>query len=535
MSAAGPNRPHPHRVRDCVGVAGFTIAVLLPTIAMPLGPDQSALACAARRILEGRPPYLDVTYLFPGSSLLYACALRLFGDAARSIHLLDVLFATLAAVLLYLLASHLFDRAGALAAGLAYSLMYVEVGYWNYAQTDAFLNPTLLLVLLCWLKAVDSSQARWTLTAGAALAVAALCRVSALAIVICLPIIAMASMTPYSARRLCGLAGGTIAGAGVTLGGVAGAAIWSGYNLQDFFMVWTVVVPNHVARHSGATDGFWLRGFLAGCDFLLVNGNTLLAVAAILGTMPLLLRLRRQQSAWMIPAYAVATLVMAAAQRRFSAYHWLPTIPPWCLLAACALSLRFEFARLEPMRRQRLQAAYLALSVLLFLLAERRQVLRYRDLIGLMTSPRWRANYDRQFHTRPPFIAFSAREERNAAEYVMMNSAPDDGLFVWGFAPGVYFLSKRDTPALWMYHVYFDVPALAASGRTSYVESVMLAAPPIVIIRRDQPPPPGTRWHDASADLDALPELRDFIQREYVRVEQFAYLEVHKRKPPEKR
>lgn len=128
----------------------WTLLVGLPSIAWPLGRDQSIFATTAWRMMNGALPYRDAfTFKPPGTLAVYALAEGLFGPSMMGIRVVDLGILALTAVAVNRLAAvHTRRPTIAWVSGVLYAPMVLGLGWWHTAQTDGWTASLAVFALL---------------------------------------------------------------------------------------------------------------------------------------------------------------------------------------------------------------------------------------------------------------------------------------------------------------------------------------------------------------------------------------------------
>lgn len=146
----------PHRISTpvlLVVLAGAAI-LLFPTIYWPFDYDQGTFAYGGSAILNGERPYIDFWDIKPPNIFYtYATAFAIFGKSVRAVRILDYLNALLCVGLLFVLAKRLWKntpwrRISAVMCALTFVLQYYIFGHWDTAQAETYSLPFLLMALL---------------------------------------------------------------------------------------------------------------------------------------------------------------------------------------------------------------------------------------------------------------------------------------------------------------------------------------------------------------------------------------------------
>ncbi len=139
-----------------LGLAAVALLARIPSIAEPLGIDQSLWASAARGIARGQLLYRDVwEQRPPGIYAAYVAAFRVFGWTPAAVAWLDILASTLTTALLYAIVRRLANgTTGAIAAALYATLtmpawLYRHAGFLERSVCETFIVASVALAALC--------------------------------------------------------------------------------------------------------------------------------------------------------------------------------------------------------------------------------------------------------------------------------------------------------------------------------------------------------------------------------------------------
>jgi len=152
-----PGAPPPGRLL-LYALSGLTVLALLlriPTIAEPLGIDQGLQASAAHQMSHGQLLYRDVwDHKPPGSILMYLAAFNLFGWTPVSVAWFDILAATAATFLLFIIARRIAGTLTGAAAAAIYATMtmpswlYGHSGFLERSVAETYI--AVLVSLAAW-------------------------------------------------------------------------------------------------------------------------------------------------------------------------------------------------------------------------------------------------------------------------------------------------------------------------------------------------------------------------------------------------
>src|SRR4051812_3788211 len=389
-----------------------------------LNPDELLWAVSAREFLAGKMLYRDVWLdKPPGATLIYAAVFALTGVKMVAIRVFAPIYVFVTARVVRAIARQIDERAGWMAAFL-FSFLSI-----NYFPEDMILLNTELLMLLpccaatwCFIRALvrDDERVAYFFVAGMLTAVATLIKPGA---IFNLLFFAVAPFFPKSrrdARTVISAAFSTGAGLVIVFGAF--------YLILDLSETWDAFVRD--ALLTGAhyvTDQTWAETLRRSSGLFSYVGYNLpffvLAAFAI--------RKRAEKSRWMA-LWLVASLLGAAAGRRFYGHYFIQLLPPLAVLAAIGVREFIKYLRSRRDRGLQLAAAMLLLFTIFsfYRFHERTLVFAWDTIARKPISDRWLlTRFNRDIH--------------DIATYIDARTTPEQPIFVWGFKPEIYYASKR--------------------------------------------------------------------------------------------
>jgi hypothetical protein len=153
---------------------------------------------------------------------------------------------------------------------------------------------------------------------------------------------------------------------------------------------------------------------------------------------------------------------------------------------------------------------------------------RYRDLGA------WWQNAD-EFYMNYPAIHFKTEHLRGKMQVIhelRREAAPGDGVFVWGSAPLIYFLTNRQPTTRFVSNLGLISPWGSPAWKEELVR-VLKKSPPafIVVAQRDQLPEVTFTSLDSEQYLSVYTQLGDFLSASYDFMGAFPDFLVYRRKP----
>jgi len=481
----------------------------------PVARDQGVFAQIGWRWLAGDVPYASagLEHKGPLPFAAYALSQLAFGHSIESARLLAWLAMLVTAFLLTAIASRLLprERASDWPATLVGPLYVLVVGagglstWWSGAQAESFMEPFTagaVLLALCG----------QPLAAGAALGVATLGKPLALFL---LPAL-LASGGLNSPRRVQTFAAGL-------------ALPW----LATFgYFQMRGALPDLIDGVFLVNVDYGRRGLLLGLRHLdgFVGSHVTVVPALLLlpGAVGAWLAARSGTSRglvltlWLIGAYAEVLL-----QGRFFGYHY------WPIVAPLALAIGWVMANGAPLKN-RMAGHALRLGLVGCVLVAVLQ-LDWRDV-----GQRWRVRSGSLPRAAllqslaPPGSGFDLNpiETEGVAAWLSKNTRPTDAVLVWGFEPGVNFLSRRRSPTRFLYDWYLTSGSIQPERQARYWSvfwQEVTAMPPacVVVVHDDSNP---VERMDSAAQLAANPRLAAWLAANYtseVRIGDFEIYRFH--------
>ncbi|MBN2498850.1 MAG: glycosyltransferase family 39 protein [Deltaproteobacteria bacterium] len=495
-------------------LGGVWLASQLCFVAEPPGRDQYLFMAQADRLLAGDALYTDVwEHKPPGIVWIYALAMALLGRGWGAVQLASAAAALIAGWgLAWLLWRRTGLRAQAALAGCLYILFHSGPAFgafWATAQPEVFMDPLLVAALgLLW--GCDGRRGI-VRAAGAGLCVGlmVLLKYSAAPLALMgLGVFARRAL-PVSARWARALA---FCGGGALVGLALLAALGLTGGLGAF---WEATIEfNLVHRRVAAASALDSLG--SKLLFRLVLLAPLYTGMLAVWLLALWRWKRGPRSFVSMGIWALALWLMSLAgvfwQSKFWIYHYHVILLPLCLATGAALAGLAEGA---PSRRGARAALVGACALLLTTpqIAALTTYMQDHRLLEYCLCGLERQVYEGTYTWGG--TDYDAADTRAAAQRIRAETKPDDPIFVWGFEPGVYFLSGRRPASRFLY----DYPLLPQFGalQERFVARLLAdlrARPPrlFAVIRRD---PNDLEAEDSFAQLKRIPPLADLLAREY--------------------
>jgi hypothetical protein len=543
--------------RDRMLLTALLLAVTLaalPILTYPLGRDQGEFATIGRGILDGRVPYVDLWNPKPPAVFyVYALAMAAFGRTTEALRAIDFSIVPIISLSLYWLGKRIGDRPAGLWAALLFPVFYFTETFWTLTQNDGIALLPMTLAMVCMFKAADdpvgatcqvapTRAALWALAGGILSGIAVWFKYP-FALFAVVPL-TVPVLSPADSRRKALLIVAFLAGSLlISIAGIAYMALLGAlpaliesaqvtaqytaltFNAEDFGQL--------LQTHWGYRWQHWgLLWILAALWFALGRFGE-----------------PRKRVWYVVLLWAVVALVIMLVQAKAYDYHWLPILPALALLASDSMNrvIRILTAVPSPEFRGRAQnAAPSDVSRPLHTWRGRRGVrfilssltaLAFLGIIILniwpkawpyLTGQETQVEYYRKFQAGE----FIADESLLVADFLRERVAPGDSLFIWGFRPEVYYLSRLNPAVRFIFQFPLVAEWYPAAWREETVDLLWAALPPYVLVLQvDYMPWVTGRNEDSHTLLQEYTELNNWLIFNYERERQIGNFLIWRRKP----
>ena len=484
-------------------------AIAFPSLFYPFGRDQGIHAYIAKLAGDGLVVYRDIFNVKPPmTTVVHWLSQLLFGETMYAIRLMDAVIIAVTGILLQLLAArHLRSSWLGIVAAVAYAASHFSNGYWFTAQTDGWCGLFMTASVFAYSRALDAPTARrrlWLLAAaGVAVGLSFWTKYTSAVVVIVFPAVHMAM--GYGARRIladgAAVAAGLIACIGLGIAVLAAqGALYPFLDIQDFMRSYISHGPS------------LLHAFLA--PFFALVGAKMVPAFAMLGLYAAYRSISNRrhvpECAGML-AWLAAGTASGLLQGKMFLYHMLPMQPPLAVAAAVGVG---ALAQWLAGRTKRTVVVPVALVTCALIVAFSEIPRKYREILPVLRGEMTL----RAFYDDPAFNHGDFMTTHNLAlvDYLKEKTLPCDSAFLWGYEPGVYFLSGRPLVTRFV----FNFPMFTAYYRQSYRDEFMAglkATPPSVFIveHEDRTPHVSVHNNDSAEVFEQFPALKAFIAANY--------------------
>jgi 4-amino-4-deoxy-L-arabinose transferase-like glycosyltransferase len=435
---------------------------------MPLERDEGEYAYAGQLILEGTPPYVEVSNMkLPGTYYAYALFLALFGGTHSGIHLGLAIWTTASGILVFLIGRRLFGPVAGAAAAATFAILTISE---SMLGLSAHATHFIVLPMLggAWLLLDETPGREMRVAAGAGLlfGIAFLMKQPAAPFLVFgavvlgfrwrrlppariatrIAVYSAAGVAPYLAFCVYALAGGFF----------------------DSFWFWTVTYARAYTERLP-----WSEAPSAVVDGTLeaAHWTELVWCVALAGLVYVLWRSSTERRLF-CGALVLFSFLAVSPGLYFRNHYFLVFLPAVALLAAAGLAPARDETRVRgiPLRRAAFGAA-LAASLLAALWLQRHVF--------------FLANVEKI--TKFVYFTNPFMESIPIAAYIRERSEPTDRIAVMGSEPQIYFYANRRSAARYPYvYALMEAQPFAHTMQQDTIREIEAARPKwIVVVRAD--------------------------------------------------
>ncbi len=446
----------------------FAGMVRLPSLTQPLGPDQGIMSVIGEGILQGQIPYKDFWEMgTPAVFFTYALIFKIFGTHMAAIPAADMAVSMLTTLLIFLVAQSVWNQNIGYASALLFAFFSngVRLGmhaggdiafgtFWYIAQRETFMLALITGSFYFLLRSEHSKHRQlWLTMAGILSGLAAVYKLPALAIFLCLPLyLNICFFNTESSLRFTELLRRNLA----LFGGFALALLpfvaffWSRNALKEMLDV----TFGYVYSVYGSNDGDMLALIKAGLirTRFIAEENFILWIFFIVSSLQILTSEKKKEK-YLIVGWGITSFVFLISHREFFGYHYLVLLPPFCILGGYGLT-----RCLGPMLEWRrivtgeLEKAFVLLALIANLaFFTTLNYLHYTKFYYYLTGKISQETYYSYF-TAYPEHDYSFPADYAVANYLAENTAINDYIFTIGGTDAVIqFLSKRKSASRFIF------------------------------------------------------------------------------------
>ena len=489
--------------RDIFPIILATIILGAPTLIYPFGRDQGEYAWIATSTLNGILSYSEIFNVKPPfTHLIHQVALVSFGYKIASIRILDLLWQFATAIFIFKIAKQIGQpRVTSIFAAVVYLLSYFIMDYWTIAQTDGFLNLPITAGILLFLRAQQKIHFWIYAASGVAIGLGTLFKYPIGILIVFLSLLILIRKTKNCLFSVLWLGIGFAAPLAVgTL-----VMLLRG-NLADF--LW--IQSTFISRYSTMPilDLSYARTII----------HVFFAIYPVLGWGSLFgiygLFSGHSRSGWMkmtvLATWWASAVIHFVIQNKFYGYHTLPILAPLALMTS---NLFVDVTKMRGLFRFAIGVWGIWLMVFQFFSYNfpQKYVRLYDVAVGEITL---QMAYGDEMFTDS--LDFSVRADMEIAEYLIANTNQDERIFIWGFEPGIYFLSQRRNATRFIYNFPLYGPNATSELQQEFLKDIREQKPVyIAIVRNDSIFHVTATNQDSWTAFISFGEFQEFVLENY--------------------
>ena len=514
----------------------------LPSLRYPLGRDQATYCVIGQGLLRGQLLYRDLWDIKPpGIFCIYAVIVKVFGPVMWSIGLVDIIWLLAISICIFCFAKRYLGAPAAAVAVVSNALWHCSWGYIHAAQSETFIT---LFVFLAYFILMSGQRENWrgNFTVGLMFGATFWVKYNAalfFPVLTFLPYLDMSRFDEYPRRlklaipwRVWFRRTGVIVAAfllmmGAVLAYFWGVGAWPALKEGHFevvplygsmFLKYMHHYPLFALTVTRFDLGAWTEAALAATLLIAWWRRELRIIAPVV-------------------ILALAGLASTASQPRLSSYSFETAYPFFAMLWGYVVVKLYEaFVHIRELLARRnwrvagillwvvaAEVVYYPLPGYAFEIAE-----DYNGLAAWMHDPSGSyKNYPFQFSLE------KLHDQMATIDYLRKNSVPSDGVYVWGTAPLINFLTRRPSPSRFVANHPLISPWGPARWRQDLIAELNRKPPRFIVVERHDQISLVTLTNDDSEQcLGKFPALASLISDHYESVENLYDFEIYRRKRP---
>ena len=413
----------------------------------PFGRDQGIYAYAGKLLLEGK---IDYRFVFdlkpPGVHFVFAFAQLLLGESMFGMRIFDIIWQSVTGFILFLTAyKFTLSKLAGVYSAVFYVFLYFRMDYWHTLQADGFLNLPFALTVLFLISRGKEKYIINIFISGILFGITILFKYT---LILFLPLLFAGLLleTEFQFRKrikkIIFFSSGVLSAILLTL-----LFYFFSGAIQQFIDIQFVQTPlyakiGYETESAGFITANIIRLFLGSVYSPLIWLSLILAVY--------LLSLKKFTYKYIILySWMVSSLAGLIIQWKFFYYHFLVIIPSLAAGASIFIMKLFERIKVKLPRLAPITLAVFTAGYIVF--GFKPYIKNYTDLWRYIRSD---ASIQ-QLYIEKGITADSAFMIGNtfkAIEYIKNNTCENDGIFVWGFDPLIYYLSGRHCVSRFIYN-----------------------------------------------------------------------------------
>lgn len=403
---------------------------------MPLERDEGEYAYAGQLILQGIPPYrLAYNMKLPGTYAAYSVLLAIFGQSAGGIHCGLLVVNALTTVLIFLLATRLFDRLAGVVAAMAYALLSTSPSVLGFAgHATHFVVAAAIAGLLALHEGTIKHSRVLLFSAGLLLGLAFLMKQPGIYFVVLGFLYLVHNEWKQPSSRWDSVANLAIFSIGVCLPFALTCLLLLRTGVFRQFWFWTFAYAREYGSRETLSEG--LNNFLSTAPGV-VGSSFLVWILAGLGLLSPLWNRRAAAHAGFLVALFVCSSLAVALGLYFRPHYFILVLPTVSLFAGAAVSYGKQTALAGERHR-----VWALVPALLFMFAFAYAVFHQRDFLFQLDP----TSACRRLYGANPFP-----EAITVGDYLRQQTPEGATVAVLGSEPEIYFYSHRHSATGYVY------------------------------------------------------------------------------------
>lgn len=490
-------------------VAGAVIGSV--SLTYPFGRDQAIYAYAGKLLLEGKMNYLHVFDLKPpGIHFLFAFIQFVSGESMFSARVFDICWQVFTAYIIMLIAFRFTrERYLSLLSAIIYLFLYFRQDYWHTLQADGSLNLLFAVSVLLLLSSHENHSFIKIFFAGVLFAAALLFKYTVISFLPLLFVIMLMDKKVLFSLRVKNL---FLYSAGLLAVGILVVSLYYFTGaLSAFWDIQFTQTPLYT-KIAYETEN---RGYITGqlIKLFTYSAYSPLIFLSLIAFIYIIKKRQLEFPKLLLFSWIFAALFSLIIQWKFYYYHFLVIIPALSIGAVYGLSVIKDLFR----NKNRIYKLALGVFVIGFTVLAVKPYLQSYPVLYSYASGKENLEsvYIRNGFTNDS--VFMIGKTLKAAEIVRNGTSIDDGVFVWGFDPLIYYLSERKCVSRFIYNFPLLWKGENASFRREFLNEIEKRNPGIIVVAANDPLYFISGYNEDSKKLlKRFPEFDSFLSSKYV-------------------
>jgi len=481
------------------------------SLTYPFGRDQAIYAYAGKLLLEGKMNYLYVFDLKPpGIHFLFAFIQFVSGESMFNARIFDICWQVMTAFIIMIIAfRYTKEKYLSLLSAVIYLFLYFRQDYWHTMQTDGSLNLLFAVSVLLLLSGHDRHSFLKMFFAGAIFAAALLFKYTIISFLPLLFIIILLDKKNLFSLRVKNV---LVYSAGLV---VTGALVILLYYYTGALNAFWDIQFTQTPLYTKIAYETETKGYIASQLIKLFTYSVYspLIILSLIAFVFVILKRKLEFPNLLLFAWIFSSLFSLIIQWKFYYYHFLVIIPSFAIGAVYGLSF------IKDLFRNKTGIYRLVMSLFLIgfsVFAIKPYLQSYPILFSFLSG---KENLE-SVYVKNGFTSdsvFMVGKTLKAAEIVKNETGIEDGIFVWGFDPLIYYLSGRKCVSRFIYNFPLLWKGENASFKREFLSEIEKKNPRMIIVAANDPLFFISGYEEDSKKLlKRFPEFDSFLNSKYV-------------------